>query len=82
MLAIPFYIILFLYLIFLCVFFIFSLINFYHIISTGSLNFTSFVVTFLITALSILTLYYTWEVISTVDWSRDLVLFDINWFKK
>jgi len=80
MISIPFYTVLFAYLIFLCIFVIFSLINFYHIIATSSLTFVSFTITFLVFALTILTLYFTWQIISQVNWSQNLILFDTNWF--
>jgi len=47
----------------------------------SSINFTSFSVTFIMLALTMLTLYYTWQVVAQVDWSQSIVLLDINWFK-
>jgi len=80
MIAIPFYIVLFIYLLFLCVFLIFSLINFYHIVSTSSITISSFMVTFFVFALAMLTLFYTWQTVIPIDWSQGIVLFDSNWF--
>ena len=81
MIAIPLYIFLFLYLLFLCVFLIFALINFYHIVMTASFTFASFIISFFVFVLTILTLYFTWQLMADIEWQRQVILFDPTWFQ-
>lgn len=76
MIAFPLYILLFIYLVFLCIFIIFSTINLYHIFSTGTFTLASFTVTLVISLLAITTLYITWQQASTIDWSQSFILFE------
>ncbi len=78
--AIPLYIFLFFYLIFLAVFLSFSIINFYHIIATASFTIISFVVSFFILTITILTFYLTYTLLIDVNWQQTLLLFDTAWF--
>lgn len=70
MLIIPLYILLILYAIFLIIFFTFFTINFFHIILTGTTTLGSFIITFIIIALSTLTLYGTWYYLQNIDWQQ------------
>ncbi len=79
MLTIPLYTFLFLYLIFLVIFVAFAIINFYHIITTASFTLASFIITFFTFTLTVLTLYFTWQVISTANWQTDVLLFNTEW---
>ncbi|MFH1947067.1 MAG: hypothetical protein ABIJ23_02840 [Candidatus Magasanikbacteria bacterium] len=79
MLTIPLYTFLFLYLIFLVIFVAFAIINFYHIVMTASFTLASFIITFFTFTLTVLTLYFTWQVISTVNWQADVLLFNTEW---
>jgi len=81
MLTVPLYIFLFIYLLFLCVFTILSLINLYHIVSTGTFTFVSFIMTFFTFVATVLTLYFTWHLLSGIDWQQPLTLFDGSWFQ-
>jgi len=81
MLTIPLYIFLFIYLLFLCVFVIFSIINFYHIVITAAFTLSSFIVTFFIFTLTILTLYFTWQLLLNVNWQIPVTLFNSTWFE-
>lgn len=78
--AIPLYAFLFLYFVFLAVFVIFSLINFYHIVITASFTLVSFMISFFILALTLLTLYLTADLLSAVDWQTTVIVFDTGWF--
>jgi hypothetical protein len=72
MLIAPLYTLLIAYSIFLVIFFTFFVINFFHIILTGTTTFGSFIVTFIIMALSVLTFYGTWYYLQNVDWQQPL----------
>ncbi len=79
MLTIPLYTFLFLYLIFLVIFVAFAIINFYHIVTTASFTLASFIITFFTFTLTVLTLYFTWQVINTANWQADVLLFNTEW---
>lgn len=78
MLTIPLYTLLIAYAIFLVIFFTFFIINFFHIIFTGTTTLGSFIVTFIIMALSVLTLYGTWYYLQNVDWQQPLFTLDFS----
>ncbi len=80
MFEIPLYIFLFIYFGILVIFFIFSMVNFYHIISTASFTMASFVTTFIIFGLTILTVYFTWYLLLEIDWKTMVPLFNRDWF--
>lgn len=77
MLVIPLYTLLIVYAIFLIVFFTFFVINFWHIFLTGTTTFNSFVVTFLVLALSVFTLFGTWYFLQDIQWHEPLISLDI-----
>lgn len=77
--TIPLYSFLFIYLIFLAIFLAFAIMNFYHIIMTASFTFASFIISFFVFALTVLTLYFTWQIIQTTDWQTPVTLFDSDW---
>ncbi|KKQ26930.1 MAG: hypothetical protein US42_C0018G0004 [Candidatus Magasanikbacteria bacterium GW2011_GWC2_37_14] len=79
--TIPLYVILFIYLAFLAVFLIFSLLNFYHIVVTGSFAMASFIMSFFIFSLTILTLYFTYQLLIDVNWQQTLLEFNTNFFQ-
>ncbi len=78
-LVFPLYILLFVYLIFLAIFAIIMVANFYHIISTETLTLPSFAVTFFVLATTILVLYSTWFLLQGVDWRQPIPLFNGEW---
>ena len=78
--AIPLYVFLFLYFIFLAVFLSFSIINFYHIIVTASFTISSFTISFFILALTVLTLYLTGTLLVDINWQTTVMVFDSSWF--
>jgi len=78
MFSIPLYIFLLIYLFFLLIFTIFAIINFTHIFQTGSITFASFIVTAIILALVIFTLFFTWSLLQGTNWT-DTWQFT-NWF--
>ena len=79
MLIVPLYIFLFIYLIFLAIFAAFSLVNIYHIIMSASFTLSSFVISFFISILTILTLYFTWYLLIDVNWKETIIFFDSTW---
>jgi len=79
MLTLPLYIFLFIYFAFLAIFAIFSLINFYHILTTGTFTLNSFVITFFVFSLTVLTLYFTYSLLNNIDWQTEVVLFNSSW---
>lgn len=79
MLSIPLYTILFAYVIIFALFVVFSIINFYHILTAGAFTFASFAVSFLVFALTILTLYFTWYLLIDINWQAPFTLFNESW---
>jgi len=82
MLTIPLYIILFLYLAFLSIFFIFSLINFYHIVMSASFTLASFFMSFFVFAMTILTIYFTAQLLTGVNWQIPIIVLDLDWLSR
>lgn len=80
MITVPLYTTLFLYMLFLAIFAIFVIINFYHIIISGSFTLTAFTISFFTFVLTVLTLYFTVRLLQGVDWQQPLTLFNIEWF--
>lgn len=79
MLAFPLYILLFAYLLFLAIFAVVMVANFYHILSTDTLTLPSFAVTLFVLASTVLTLYGTWFLLQGVDWREPIAIFNTNW---
>jgi hypothetical protein len=79
LITIPLYIILFLYLIFLAIFAVFSLINIYHIVMSASFTLASFVITFFVFILTVLTLFFTWYLLQDVYWQTPILIFNLDW---
>lgn len=80
MFEISLYIFLFIYFGFLAIFFIFSMLNFYHIVTTASFTLASFIASFFVFSLATLTLYATWYLLTGVDWQTTVPLFNRDWF--
>ncbi|GEM_PF-2332631 len=78
--AIPLYIFLFLYFLFLAVFITFSIIHVYHIVATASLTFASLTVTFIISVLTVVTLFWTIQALQGVDFTQTISVFGGQWF--
>lgn len=66
---------LFLYLLFIFIWLIFSLIALYHIIRYGQINFTTFITTFIYIAGSAIILFLSYGYLSRIDWSVGLTIF-------
>lgn len=73
--TIPLIAFLFLYLLFVFVWLIFSLIALYHIIIYGQINFTTFITTFIYIVGSGLILFLSYGYLSRLDWSAGLTIF-------
>lgn len=78
MLIIPLYTLLIIYAVFLFVFFTFFTINIWHIFFTGTNTFNSFLVTLIVFALSVFTLFGTWYFLQSVDWQQPLITLNIE----
>ncbi len=79
MIAIPLYFLLFIYIVLLAVFVAFMILNFHHIIVGASLDSISFGVSFLIFILTVLTLYFTFQILGETNWKEVLLVFDKAW---
>ena len=79
MVTIPLYTFLFVYLVFLAIFTVFSMINLYHIIMTASFTLASFFTTFIIFAIVVLVFYFTWLFLQGVNWQTPVTLFNSEW---
>lgn len=66
---------LFLYLLFVFVWLIFSLIALYHLIRYGQINFTTFFAALAYIAGSSLILFLSYGYLSQIDWSAGLTIF-------
>ncbi|HOX60518.1 MAG TPA: hypothetical protein PLV72_00745 [Candidatus Magasanikbacteria bacterium] len=80
LIAIPLYVFLFAYFVFLAIFIFFAIMNIYHILVTASFTFTSFLVTFLILAATIIVFYFTWYLTRNTDWQATATVFNTDWF--
>jgi hypothetical protein len=74
---IPLVAFLYLYLLFVLVWLIFSLIALYHILRYGQISFTSFLAIFMYVAVSVILLFLAFEYLSQIDWSVNLTIFKI-----
>lgn len=63
---------LYIYLGFIAVFFIFSLIHIYHIFLSASFTFVSFIASFIIFIASLFTIYWTGYTLRNVNWQAPL----------
>ncbi|MFH0956112.1 MAG: hypothetical protein V1801_02790 [Candidatus Falkowbacteria bacterium] len=73
--AIPLIGFLFLYLLFVFVWLIFSLIALFHMIRYGQINFTTFLTTFAYLVGSAMILFLSYQYLSQIDWSVGLTIF-------
>ncbi|PIR04461.1 MAG: hypothetical protein COV59_00580 [Candidatus Magasanikbacteria bacterium CG11_big_fil_rev_8_21_14_0_20_39_34] len=76
--SIPLYSFLFAYILFLIFFVIFYILIVYHIHISASYTIFSFFITFFVGTCAILTFYFTWHLLSDVDWKKRVVLFENN----
>lgn len=81
MLIVPLYTLLIAYVAFLAIFFIFFITNLLHILLTGTTTFFSLIITFIILAASILTIYAAWYFLQDTVWTQTITLININWLK-
>lgn len=78
--SLPLYIFLFAYFGFLLIFTVFVAINFYHIVSSGTLTSANFFVTIFSAVTTIFILFGTYQLLQGTDWQMAVTLFDLNWF--
>lgn len=72
----PLYILLFIYLAFLLVWLILSLVAIYHMFKFGFKNFTTFFTTFIFVAVSILILAFSINSLAGIDWNLQVSIFN------
>lgn len=76
--TIPLIAFLYLYLLFVLIWLVFSLIAFYHIIRYGQISLASFIAAFAYLAVSAVILYLSYQYLSRIDWSVDLTIFQVG----
>lgn len=77
---IPLYVFLFIYFGFLAVFALFVIINFFHILNSGSLTLVNFCVTVSMAAITVFALFGTFSLLQGTDWQQTIIIFDSAWF--
>lgn len=78
---IPLYALLIAYLVFLLVFIIFFLINVHHIVVSAAMTLSSFIVTFFVIAIAVITIFWTWRLLGSVDWQQPLIKISASVFE-
>lgn len=81
MVSFPLYTILFLFFLFLAIFVALILVNIYHILEAGTFSTTTFLVTFIIISVSLLIVYFTWDLVSEINWQQQVILFNSEWIQ-
>lgn len=79
MISIPISFFLIIYFILLVVLAVFFMINFFHIILTGTTSFSSFLVTLFVTAFFALIIFGTWYLLQNTDWTQPITIWNNNW---
>lgn len=74
MIEISLYLLLGTYAILLVIFFIFAIINLYHLLAFGFISFESFFMTFILIAGIILILFITYKLGIEIDWSKSITI--------
>lgn len=77
--SIPLYIVLFIYLAYIFILSLFSFVNFRHLHHNGALTILSISITIMIICLVASTIFFTFVILSGVDWKLPLVLWNNAW---
>ena len=77
--TVPLYVFLFIYLLFLTVFVVFTVINLYHIFASASFTLASFAMSFFIFASTVMVFYVTFQLLVDVNWQQTVTLFTTQW---
>ncbi|MDP3043626.1 MAG: hypothetical protein Q8N21_04455 [bacterium] len=72
----PLYYFLLIYLLFILLWLIFSLVAVYHMIKFSFKNFTSFFATFIFIGVSIFILMESYNYLSRIDWEMNVIVFE------
>ncbi|MFH1286244.1 MAG: hypothetical protein ABII02_00645 [Candidatus Magasanikbacteria bacterium] len=64
----------------MAIFSVFSIVNLYHIVASASFTMASFFMTFFVFTLTMLTLYFTINLLVDVDWQIPVTLLSAEWF--
>lgn len=75
MITAPLYILLIIYAIFLIIFAFFSIFAVYHLIKFGFRTLGNFMMIFIFLGVCVIVLFLSWEAISQIDWTQNVVLF-------
>lgn len=78
-LIIPLFYFLIAYFVFLGIFVIFSIINLAHLHQTGAMTFISFLMTLLVSALVVVTFFFTYTLLAQTNWQTPVTLFNSAW---
>ena len=73
--TIPLIAFLFLYLLFIVVWLIFSFVALFHIVKYGQVSFGTFIAAFIYIVGSVAILFFSYEYLSQIDWSVGLTIF-------
>lgn len=80
MFSIPLFILLGLYALFVLIFIIFVIISIYHLASSASITAMSSLTTLFLVSFGALVIYISLVLLSSVDWSEKITIFESNWF--
>ena len=79
MITVPLSIFIIIYFVLLAIIGVFFIINFFHIILTGTASFSSFIITVFVLAAVALILYGTWYFLQGVDLSQQITIWNKAW---
>ncbi len=81
MITIPLFGLLIIYAVALAILGVFFVINFFHIILTGTNSFSSFLVTLFTLAFSSLIIFGTWYLLQNTDWTQQITIWNSSWLE-
>ncbi|MFB6226556.1 MAG: hypothetical protein ABEJ02_04345 [Candidatus Paceibacteria bacterium] len=81
MISFPLYWLLFIYFIFLAIYIALILVNIYHILEANIFSTATFLFTFFVIVLSLFIVYFSWELVSEINWQQELILFNSQWLQ-
>lgn len=79
MITIPLYPFLFIYGFLLLAVAALFFVNVGHLIHTGTLTIYSFFATFIFLALSVIILWFTWQILGAINWQQPIVVWNSAW---
>ena len=79
MITVPLSVFIIIYLVLVAIIGVFFIINFFHIVLTGTNSFSSFLITVFVLAAVTLILYGTWYFLQGVDLSQQITIWNKAW---